>query len=257
MNHKMLLKFAIKAGEIMLKSGAETYRVEDTIIRILSVYNLDVVEAFVTPTGIFATIDDETIEMITFTKRIKNRSIRLDKVSLVNDLSRQFVAGKISLKDAIKKLDEIDKTPPYPSYIFIGATAFASTFSTAVFGGNIKDCIISLFIGIALGSVQTFFNKTNTSRFFIDLIGGGLIGFLAILFTNFIPSANLDQIIIGCIMPLVPGVAITNAVRDTIEGDLLSGISKGVEAFFVAVSIATGVGIILKIWFMLKQGGFL
>jgi uncharacterized membrane protein YjjP (DUF1212 family) len=248
MQYKILLKFAIQAGEIMLRSGAETYRVEDTIKRILSVHNLDVIEAFVTPTGIFATIDDETIEMTTLVKRIQYRSIRLDKVTLVNNLSRKFVENKISLFDAIDELNKIDKTPPYPYYIMIGATGLVSAFFSAVFGGNIRDCLISFLIGISLGLMQHLFYKTKASRFLIDLVGGSLIGFLALLFTRFIPLTHLDQIIVGSIMPLVPGVAITNAIRDTIEGDLLSGVSRGVEAFFVAVSIATGVGVILKAW---------
>ncbi|NLK21083.1 MAG: threonine/serine exporter family protein [Epulopiscium sp.] len=254
MKHKMLLRFAMQAGEIMLRSGAETYRVEDTIHRILSVYNLDVIEAFVTPTGIFATIDDKSIEMTTLVKRIKYRSIRLDKVTLVNDLSRKFVEGKISLTHAINELNVIDKTPPYPSHIIIGATGLASSFFTLVFGGTLIDFLVSFAIGICLGIMQLYFNKAKASRFLVDLIGGCLIGVLALISTLFIFQVNLDQIIIGSIMPLVPGVAITNAIRDTIEGDLLSGVSRGVEAFFIAVSIAVGVGVALKIWFVLQGG---
>ncbi|NLM13297.1 MAG: threonine/serine exporter family protein [Epulopiscium sp.] len=254
MQHKTLLKFAIQAGEIMLKSGAETYRVEDTIERILSVHHLDVIEAFVTPTGIFATIDDESMEMTTLVKRIRHRSIRLDKVALVNDLSRRFTEGKISLENAMAELNAIDQRLPYPYYIMVGSTGLVSAFFTAVFGGNVRDCIVSLAIGIFLAIMQYFFRKAKTSRFLIDLIGGCLIGSIALLFTRLIPFTNLDQIIIGSIMPLVPGVAITNAIRDTIEGDLLSGVSRAVEAFFVAISIATGVGIVLKIGFALTGG---
>lgn len=254
MQHKTLLKFAIQAGEIMLRSGAETYRVEDTIERILSAHNLEVIEAFVTPTGIFATIDDESMEMTTLVKRIRHRSIRLDKVTLVNDLSRRFTEGKISLENAMIELNEIDQRPPYPYYIMIGSTGLVSAFFTAVFGGNLRDCIVSLIIGIALGIIQYFFRKAKSSRFLIDLIGGCLIGSIALLFTRIVASTNLDQIIIGSIMPLVPGVAITNAIRDTIEGDLLSGVSRAVEAFFVAISIATGVGVVLKIGFVFLGG---
>lgn len=249
MNFKLLLKFAMQAGEIMLRSGAETYRVEDTIMRILSVYDLEIIEVFVTPTGIITTIDDQKIEMTTKLKRIKSRSIRLDKVALVNDLSRKYVEGQISLKDAIEELKIIDKTPPYHPLIIISATSFTSAFFTIVFGGNLRDCLISLSIGIILGIIQRLFINLQVSRFLTDIIYGFLIGFSALLLTTIIPLTNLDYIIIGSIIPLVPGVAITNAIRDTIEGNLLSGISRGIEALFIAISIATGVGIILKLWF--------
>ena len=54
-----------------------------------------------------------------------------------------------------------------------------------------------------------------------------------------------DAIIIACIMPLVPGVAITNAIRDTLNGDYVSGAARAVEAFIKALSIALGVGVSL------------
>lgn len=248
MDHKLLLNFAMQAGEIMLRSGAETYRVEDTIMRILSVYDFESIEVFVTPTGIIATIDDKNIEMTTKLKRINSRTIRLDKVALVNDLSRKYVLGKISLQDAIEELKKIDKISPYQPLILISVTGLTSAFFTIVFGGNYKDFLISLSIGIILGIIQRLFINLQLSRFLADMLGGFLVGFLALLLTSIIPSINFDNIIIGSIMPMVPGVAITNAIRDTIEGNLLSGISRGVEAFFVAISIATGVAIALKVW---------
>jgi uncharacterized membrane protein YjjP (DUF1212 family) len=66
---------------------------------------------------------------------------------------------------------------------------------------------------------------------------------------------QIEPIVIGCIMPLVPGVAFTNAVRDVIGDELLSGISRATEALLMAVSLAAGIGISLSIGF--KLGGLL
>ena len=49
-------------------------------------------------------------------------------------------------------------------------------------------------------------------------------------------------------MLLVPGMIITNAIRDTISGDLVSGLTKAAEAILIAVSIAVGTGMVMNIW---------
>ena len=63
---------------------------------------------------------------------------------------------------------------------------------------------------------------------------------IAVLFGHLI---NMDVVIISSIMPLVPGVAITNAVRDTLQGDYLSGMARILEVFLKAAAIALGVGV--------------
>lgn len=258
MNYKLIFKSAILSGEIMLRNGAETYRVEDTINRILKTTNFQVIESFVTPTGIFATLDDPSIEMITYVKRVDKRTIHLSKVTLTNDISRRYCANQLTIEEAYEKLLEIQNRPAYSDLIIILATGLAAGFFTIVFSGNFNDFIVAIIIGSTLGFVDTLFKKLNIYKFFYDIVGGCIIALIAILFTKFIHlGSNIDLIIIGSIMPLVPGVAFTNAIRDTIEGNLLSGVSRGVEALIVAASIATGVGVVLKLYYLLSGGGVL
>lgn len=102
-----ILRIALFAGEIILKNGGETYRVEDTINIICSAKGLENVNSFVVPTGIF--VSDDRFDGISFIKRIKNRSIDLDKVSKTNNFARAFVSDKdYSNTDALDDLKEID-----------------------------------------------------------------------------------------------------------------------------------------------------
>ncbi|QUH31250.1 threonine/serine exporter family protein [Vallitalea guaymasensis] len=255
MNYKLIFKSAILSGEIMLRNGAETYRVEDTINRILKTTNFQVIESFVTPTGIFATLDDPTIEMITYVKRVNKRTIHLSKVELTNDISRKYCTNQLTIEEAYEKLLEVKGKSAYSNMLTIIATGLAAGFFTTVFSGNLRDFIASSIIGANLALIDILFKKLNIYKFFYDIVGGCLIALIAILFTKLIPlGTNFDLIIIGSIMPLVPGVAFTNAIRDTIEGNLLSGISRGVEALIVAASIATGVGVVLKLYYLLSGG---
>lgn len=113
---KKVLMLALYAGEIMMRNGAEIYRVEDTISRICRSCNIDNVEVFATPTGIFLSLDKggEDDDTQTYVKRIKGVSTNLKKISLVNQFSRKFTANSISVDSGMNVLKRIDRSRTYP-----------------------------------------------------------------------------------------------------------------------------------------------
>ncbi len=249
MNYKLLFNTAILAGEIMMKNGAETHRVEDTINHILKMSKLKTAESFVTTTGIFVTLADDSIDTITSVSRVNTRSINLNKISLVNDVSRNFCEGKIDLEQAYNKLLTIDTMPSYSKRSIFLANCVTPLFFAMVFANYIalKEIFISLICGISLASIQYIFKKYNIINFFSDFACSIAVAIIASLFAK-VYILDTDLIIISSIMPLVPGVAITNAIRDTLYGDYLSGLARATEAFIIAVSIALGVGCGLSIF---------
>jgi len=123
-----------------------------------------------------------------------------------------------------------------------------------LFGGNISDFIISFFVGGIIKWCSISLANINVNDFFINTLGGAMAAILAIIAVHFKLGFHVDKIIIGSIMLLVPGLAITNAIRDTIAGDLLAGISRAVEAFLIAIAIAVGSGIVLRLCFVYYGG---
>ncbi|RKD28754.1 threonine/serine ThrE exporter family protein [Thermohalobacter berrensis] len=244
---KKLVVMAMYAGKIMLKNGAETYRVEDTIIRICKSRNIKYVEAFVTPTGIFLSVEYKN-EIFTYVQRIKTIKIDLNKIALVNDFSRKFVGSNMSVEKAMKDLKNIDNANTYKKYIVLFFSGIASGFFTLLFGGSYMDFFASFISGALLVLAVQYLNKLNVTYFLSNLIGGSIVTSISILFSLSGFDFNMDKIIIGAIMPLVPGVAITNAIRDSMSGEFLSGVSRGVEAIIIASAIAFGVGITLKFY---------
>jgi uncharacterized membrane protein YjjP (DUF1212 family) len=255
---KKLFVLALYAAEIMLKNGGETYRVEDTIVRICKTCNIPYVEAFVTPTGIIISVDEggKNDKIFSFIKRIKNRTIDLDKVSQVNDFSRRFTTSDLSIEEGMDILRKIDRTPKYNKHLRLLGAGISSAFFGLLLQCTIRDFICSFLIGICVYLSVVFVENLNSNLFIQNLIGGGVAALLALLSMKIDLGINLDKIIISSIMILLPGVGITNAVRDSISGDLLSGLARAVEAFTIAISIAVGVGIIIKIW-LYTFGGIL
>lgn len=247
MQAKKLMNFALTVGEVMLRNGAETYRVEDTINRILKTSDYTGIQSFVTPTGLFATLDDDHHEHMTYIRRIDKRHIHLYKIELANKISRDYCSKITDLDQSIKAIEDTKKEKNYRPLIMVPAIGLSAGLFAIVLGGTIEDGLVTLIAGLILAIMQQFFSQYTLPKFFIDLIGSFVITLVAVFSVGFLGYGHhLDLIIIGSIMPLVPGVAITNAVRDTLHGDLVSGSSRILDAFIVAASIATGVGIALS-----------
>lgn len=237
-----IAKVCMLAGKIMLQSGAETYRVEDTMNRIAIAYGLNNVQSYATPTGINFSTD---IAADTHFIRISNRSNDLHKIAEVNSVSRKVTAGELALNEALDMLNEIDHAKlTFPGWMQIIAAAFVSGSFAIMFGGTWPD-FIPAFVAGGLGFAGMLgFERLVAIRFMAEFFGSVMIGVLAFVFISNGFGNALDRIIIGAVMPLVPGLHITNAVRDLMAGHLVAGVSKGVEATLTAFAIGAGVAVI-------------
>lgn len=247
MDYRLLMDTAVLAGEIMLRNGAEAYRVEDTITRMLSTSKLKHVETLVIMTGIVATLSDPSIDAVTVVRRVTDRGTNLNKVYLVNGVSRRFCNGQIDLETAFHELKAIKKTVQFKPAFVNMCIVCITTFYTVLLGGNAVDAAVAFICGILLAAAIYYGNLKGISKFMVDLAGAAAVAVCATSASALIPDLHSNYIIIASIMPLVPGVAITNAIRDTLQGDYMSGSARAVEAFlkavFIALGVAVGIGI--------------
>jgi len=241
-----LMKFSADLGEIMLASGAETHRVEDTIERLLSVGAPRHPDVFVTTTGIFICINNYQGDPFTMVRRIKRRGTNLEKLIAANALSRDFTSGKVDLKEAVIRLEEIRSIKSFKPYLVVFCDGLISGGFAIMLGSSVIDGICAMVIGMILGVFIYLYNKSRSEVLFEGFIGGIIISSLAVLTIKTGIGTQMTGIIVGSAMPLVPGVAITTAIRDIMEGDYVSGVSRMMEALLTAVAIAGGVGLALN-----------
>lgn len=243
-NYKVV-EVCLLAGKIMLQSGAETYRVEDTMTRIADSFGIFQSHSFVTPTGIIFSIDgSEPTKLV----RISNRSTDLKKVTIVNSISRKLTSRELALDEAYDELKVIDRANfAYPILLQITAASIASGCFLIMFNGGWYDFLPAVITG-GLGFTGLLYFKVLVEvKFFSECLSSLMIGFIAVLFIKLGIGHELDKIIIGSVMSLVPGLLITNAVRDLMAGHLVSGISKGAEAFLTAFAIGTGIAVVFSL----------
>ncbi|CAM3139660.1 threonine/serine exporter family protein [Filibacter tadaridae] len=240
----MAIDCCLLAGRLMMQSGAETYRVEDTMSRMADTQELSATHSFVTPTGIiFSPGSPHHTKLV----RIKNRTTDLEKVALVNDVSRKLSADEYTLEEAYSKLLEIEKVDVmFPLWLQVLAAAVVSGCFLIMFEGLWID-VPAAFVAGGIGYIiVTRIHELTRVKFFAEFVGSlfiGLIGFGAVQIGL---GTDLDKIIIGSVMPLVPGLLITNAVRDLMAGHFMSGLSKGAEATLTAFAIGAGVALVFS-----------
>lgn len=243
----LLLDTCLLAGKIMMESDAEMYRVEDTMSRIALASGNYRLVSYVTQTGLFIGLDrTSTIRM----EQITNRSINLEKVVNVNNLSRKYVAGELTLNDLYVALQAIEKDrSSFPVWLQILSAAVISGTIMVLFGGEMSDLPITLMIGGIGYAIYLYSLKFFRIKFLSEFLSSLLIGLTAILSVRVGLGANQHLIIIGCVMPLVPGVQITNAIRDLLAGHYVSGVSRGTEAMMTATMIGFAIAFIFQLFY--------
>lgn len=236
-------ELCLLAGKIMLQSGAETYRVEDTMTRMAVAMGLESSHSYVTPTGImFQSSGAQSAKLI----RIVERTTDLQKVAAVNDVSRKLGNRDITPSNAHARLLDIDRAGhEYPLLLQIVIAAIASGCFTYMFKGGMSDILPGILCGGAGFAMFLALHRLIKVKFFAEFSASFVIGLLAVIFVALGIGQELDKIIIGSVMPLVPGLLITNAVRDLMAGHLVSGLSRGAEAFLTAFAIGAGIAVVV------------
>ena len=240
-----IVEVCLLAGKVMLESGGETYRVEDTMMRIAASFGIPRSHSYVTPTGIIFSIDKKNSTQFI---RISERSTDLQKVALVNSISRRISNGELTLEEAYEQLKEVEAQKfAYPLWLQVIAAAIASGCFAVMLGGGWSNFLPSLLSGGTGFYCFEMIHRMIKIRFFAEFFASFVAGGMALLMMMAGLGEDLGKMMIGSVMPLVPGLAITNAVRDLMAGHLIAGLSRGAEAFLTAFAIGSGIALILSI----------
>lgn len=247
MDGNKLAKTITKAGILLVENGAEIVRVEDTMQRISKAYGASVVDAYATPTLLIISLSlPNSTALFHNIKRVHMKGVNLAKIDHVNTLSRSIIKDHISLDDLDQRLDELSLEKNYPDHIIVLGAAICVFGFNFFFKGNLLDAFFAVLVGIIVKYICLLLDKIELSAFFTNALGGAIISLLAVICAKTF-GCSQDIVIISSIMLLVPGLAITNAIRDSVSGDIVSGLVRATEAIFIAVAIAVGSGIMLAL----------
>ncbi len=240
MNYTLLMELVSEIGCRIAVGGAETYRVEETVNRILMAYGVES-RVYSVPNSLIITILIPGQAPMTQLCRMERKGTDLDAVEQYSNLGRRICAQKPELETAMAWVQDTENERKHykPSMLLLGHVLGASAF-TVFFGGTWLDALCAAFCGLLLGIAERFIEKMQTNIFFKNIAAAFLLAFFAYGSAELGIIPNADATVIGTLMLLVPGALFTNAMRDIIFGDTNSGVSRVVEALLIAVAVALG-----------------
>ena len=233
-----IMELAYEAGAILLENGAEISRVDETMRRIAGHYGVDDENFFVLSNGIMA-----TAKGFARTKFIPIKGASLDKVVAVNQLSREVSEGKCDLEQLESRLKAIRAMRPKPAWEQIAASAFGSAAFCIIFGGGFADSIAAFVAGLVLWVYMLFVGYRHLSRIAGAITGGLLATLLCGVMFRLGLGTHLSNMIIGAIIPLIPGVPFTNGIRDLAHEDYIAGVTRLLDALLTFFCISMGVAL--------------
>ena len=247
-NEDKILETASLAGHILLENGAEISRVEETMERIASHFGVESENFFVLSNGIFTTgrTGYAKVEFIPF------KGAQLERVAAVNQISRDIVTGKLTLDEARESLQEVRASRPKPHLEQIIGSAVGSAGFCVIFGGGPADAAAALIAGLLLWAFVIYVTAPHMSKILGNLAGGALGTLLCLIFYNIGFGSSLGNMIVGSLIPLIPGVAFTNGIRDFADEDYIAGATRLLDALMVFLCIAAGVMIAFEGWYLVS-----
>ena len=229
------------AGRLIMENGGETYRVEETITRMGRAFGLEHVESFAVPSGLFVSYRRADGDTETAVMRVHKGSTNLSRVDAVNAVSRQVESGDLTCEEALQRLQAIERRPPAltkPMQV-LGAAVSAAGF-TLMFGGGAAHAAVAAGVAALVQGIGQLLEQYHMHALVSTLLGSLLSTLLPMAIQRMTGLGMVDAIVAGALMPLLPGLAMTNAVQDAMRGDMISGLSHGLSAILTATLVAGG-----------------
>ncbi len=243
-----LIGILLDFGEAMLGAGGEINRVEDSISRLGTAYGAVMTSVFIIPSSIELTIAFPDGETFTRTRRIRSGgATNFHKLGKLNSLSRRCAMERLPVEELKKELEEIKKRQVSRTRIYVGSILAGSAFSL-FFGGGPLDAVFAGLVSALVAFMEIHLAPLCPNKVFYLFCSSLLMGVVACLMDTVFPGINIDKLLIGVIMLLVPGIAITTATRDALIGDTISGITKLADSLVWAAALAAGVMIAISVF---------
>ena len=244
------IRLICTAAQMVLENGGETYRVEETAMRMAVGLGLDDVNVVAFPTSIYVNVGERCR-----IRRITRRGTNTSRLARINDVSRRVERGEIDADKAEHELAAIAADGGWHQLTLVAGYGVSAASFSLLFGGDFSTLLVTLAIGLLVQAIQPIFDHMSMGKLLFNFSGGFITAVLAEAAAGVISYGSVNAAIIGGIMPMLTGLLMTTAVRDTMYGDLVSGICRAVEALLLASCVALGVFTGLKLAAMM--GGVL
>ena len=243
MNYKRILQGILDIGEAMLKSGAENFRLEDSLYRMCKGYGFIHYDVFVIPSNIQITVETPDGDIITQIRHIESTDINFDRLDYLNNLCRYVCNNKPDENVLHEKfLETMNRKKQHPAVKYfagvMGGTGFA-----VFFGCNFMDAIVAVIVSLMIVVVGKWLSKRENNLMIYNMTLAFLSEVIIIVMVRLGIGSHPDRIMIGIVMLLISALGTTNGIRDLLQRDFISGFLNIMNSFLGAAGIAFGIAL--------------
>ena len=257
MNYNKIVQGILDIGESMLISGAENYRIEDSLYRMCRSYGFVKYDVFVIPSNIQITVETENGDIITQVRHIENADIDFDQLDYMNNLCRYVCSHTPDEEELQKKYQEVKNRPPQHPAAKYFAGVMGGTGFAVFFGCNFKDAIVAVIVSLMIVVVGKWLEKREGNLFVYNTILSFLSEVIIILSVRNGFADHPERIMIGIVMLLISGLSTTNGIREILQKDYISGFINIMNSILGAAGIAVGTALAMLVLNDFSAEGFI
>lgn len=246
--YRALLRAILDIGEDMQNCGAEISRVEESVNRMCAGYGPERVHTFTITGTMVVSLELGGGGVITQTRRIRPGSVDFARLDKLNDLSRYICANAPPVEEIRARYAALGAPAALPRPVTCFASALIAAAFAVFFGGNLRDALSAAVLALLIDALMRLPLRRDANPILYLFCTSLLTGLGGIALVRLGLGGHLDRILIGCVMLTIPGVAITNAVRDLLSGDTVSGLARLCESLLQAGGIAFGFYLAIYLW---------
>ena len=249
MKNKEVFDLVAEVGVLMLSGSGEVGRTQDTLEAMARGFGIKEFKCYLISNGIFLSgiMEDERVEVRI--EEVPVKGTNLYEVETLNLLSRRVISENLSPDEVRKEVEKIKSTEPYPFWFTALASGLGCASFCYFFKGTLLDTLLAFPIGFLLWCFYDLLaSRHKLPKIICNLFSSIFLTILACIGVHLGFADNVDKIVIGAIMPLVPGVPFVNAIRNFFSDDYLSGVIRIADAFLTALSVGIGVGVTMIAW---------
>lgn len=247
MNYNKIVQGILDIGEAMLISGAENFRIEDSLYRMCRSYGFIRYDVFVIPTNIQITVETAEGEIITQVRHIENADFDFDQLDYMNNLCRYVCQNTPDEKTLREKYLEVKNRPPQKKITRYCAAIMGGTGFAVFFGSDFMDAIVAVIVSVMIVVVGDWLSKREGNLFIYNTILSFLSELIIVLATRNGLGSHPDRIMIGIVMLLISGLSTTNGIREILQKDYISGFINIMNSILGAAGIAVGTGLAMML----------
>lgn len=249
MDYNRIVQMILDVGEEMLKSGAENFRLEDSLYRMCKSYGFKRYDVYAIPSNLQITVETPEGDIITQIRQIESTDIDFDRLDYLNNLSRYICKNTPSVEEIRKNYDEVMNRRPLPGYLRFMAPILGGVGFGVYFGCDLPDTLVGIVI---CGLIEVYLGNMLDKKEHNLVVYNLIIAFLSSAAVFLAGKAGIgnhpDRIVLGLNMVLISGLGVANGIRDVLKRAYLSGIVNITNACLGAVAIACGTGLAMLIF---------